>query len=231
MQLILFDIDATLLRTGGVGVASCNRAFEELFQIANAWGNTEAHGKTDPMIFQEIAQATLRRKLETRELAEVTERYSQLFSEELDRSNSFQVLPGVHKICQTLSSHPGRLLGIQTGNIEQTAWLKLKRGNLADYFEFGGFSSDAPTRREFVTIALERAQDRAAQPISSTVLIGDSANDIDAGRSIGATTIAVCTGNVSRAAFAKHQPDYILDDLSATADVLELLDTARAPVS
>lgn len=225
-HIVLFDIDGTLLSAGGAGIASCELAFEALFGLREVWGDTLAHGKTDHLIFQEIAERVMRRTLCDDELSHVADRYLNHLRDEIMATPRFRVHPGVEEICAAFAEHPAVLLGLETGNIEAAAWLKLERANLRQHFCFGGFGSDSPHRPEIVRIAIERAQalcnHGAAKP-ADVVVIGDAPQDVIAGREVGARTIAVLTGRANRDDLEALGADLILDDLSDIASLMNFV--------
>ncbi len=224
-RLLLFDIDGTLLTAGGVGISSCEQAFNELFGVTNVWGDTSARGKTDYLIFQEIADRVLGRTLAPSELARVAELYLQNFAEELTQATRFQVFPGVQEVITNLSQREDVALGLETGNLESAAWLKLTRAEIDHRFSFGGFGSDSIDRNEIVRVAIERGMQLHGMPQrpGSVVVIGDAVQDIIAGKSAGALTVALMTGRAAHEELAAESPDVILEDLSDVAAVVSLL--------
>ena len=104
-------------------------------------------------------------------------------------------------------------MGLQTGNLEPAAWTKLQRGNLADYFTFGGFGSDSPDRSVLVRMAIERGRALADIDAAAIFVVGDAPGDILAGRDNQARTVAVGTGLTGLDALRPLQPDYLLPDL------------------
>ena len=158
IHLILFDIDGTLLLTGGAGKVAFNRAFQELFGVLDGWGETIPDGKTDPLIFQEIFRRVLKRNGKPREFDSLGTLYVKYFRKEIQHSPKFRLMPGVKMLLQRLALEKAPLLGIATGNLEETAWLKLARGRLDSFFSFGGFGSDSPDRAELTRAAIRRAR-------------------------------------------------------------------------
>jgi len=222
-HLILFDIDGTLLSAGGAGITSFNKAFQEVFGVESAWGDTLAHGKTDPQLVREICSRLLKRDVKVEEQKSVQERYLFHFPEELRANTRFRLLPGAKAICTQLHQEQDVLLGLETGNLEPSAWLKLERGALRDYFSFGGFGSDSEDRRQIVSTAIERAKERLKGEPLSTVVIGDAPQDIQAGKDNGARTIAMTTGRYKEDELAQFRADVILDDLSGLTSELKRL--------
>ncbi len=224
--MLLFDIDGTLLVTGGAGRIAFERAFEELFGIKNAWGDTVPDGKTDPIIIREIADRTIQRKLEEKEYTRLCERYLLYFAEEIIDSPRFHLLPGVPKLLELLAGMEHLILGIVTGNFEGAAWAKLEKGDLKHYFGFGGFGSDSWDRAEITRIALERGRGNRAKQVSkeNVFVIGDTPHDVSAAKKLGLKSIAVKTGHTPENELLASRPDYILPDLSDSEKFLSILE-------
>jgi phosphoglycolate phosphatase-like HAD superfamily hydrolase len=217
-KMLLFDIDGTLLYTGGAGRAAFERAFEELFGIPDAWGDTNPDGKTDPWIIDEIAGRILDRSLQAEEYGELVRRYLLYFRSEIKNSPRFRLMPGVPALLRALSTSEEFLVGVATGNFEDSAWSKLEQGGIREYFGFGGFASDSGDRPEILRAAIERGRrlhnvDLRPEEI---FVIGDTERDVQAAKAIGARAIAVATGRMTREDFASHEPHHVLADLADT---------------
>jgi phosphoglycolate phosphatase-like HAD superfamily hydrolase len=224
-QLVLFDIDGTLLLTGGAGKIAFERAFNELHGIRDAWGNTVPDGKTDPIIFEEIFQRTLNRKPTEEEYGTLKLRYSQCFRSALLEAPNFRLMPGIPELLRLLRRKTGFLLGLATGNFEMTAWLKLERGGIRPYFGFGGFGSDSADRLKLTEKALERAEDLTGEkPVRNSVfVVGDTPHDIEAGKALGLKTVAVATGKLSVAELECSKPDFLFENFSNPREFLKIL--------
>lgn len=223
--MLLFDIDGTLLLTGGAGRIAFERAFEELLGIRGAWGDVVPDGKTDPLIIEEIARRTLRRPLGGREYKRLVARYLRHFKREIRRAPRFRVLAGVRGLLRALAKRDEVILGIATGNFEDAAWQKLSRGGLRRFFRFGGFGSDHRERVEILKRAVRRGSALAGWRPSafSVTVIGDAPPDIRAAKDLGARSVAVATGRGSAADLARYRPDHILPDFSDREHVLRVL--------
>ncbi len=220
MRLVLFDIDSTLLIDGGAAGRAYNHAFKELFGILPA--AVEKHGKTDPNITREIAQATFGRDLAPDEEKRLHCRYCELFPAYLETSGSFLVLQGAFELCAELNGNPSFALGIQTGNFEPCADVKLRRARLESFFRFGGFGSDASDRTILVRKAIERGKAVAGYDCrnNDVVVIGDSPHDILAGKCNGAFTIGVTTGRSTALELTAAGADAVIPDLSGIQEIL-----------
>ncbi len=217
MKLLLFDIDGTLIKAGPSSEAAFEAAFEEQFGIAHCWGNTEPHGRTDPDIVQEICVATLGRRVSEEEYEELTKGYTSRLEPILASCNKYQVLLGVLRLCEELHNSANAALALETGNVEEAAYVKLRRGELAQYFPVGGFGSDHIERAEIVRISAERAVAHYSigdlVPSRDVIVIGDAPQDIEAGKAFGASTIGVATGRYTTEQLKAFEADALFENL------------------
>ena len=201
MKLLLFDVDQTLINTGGAGLRALDRACLQLFGISNAMQGISPHGKTDPAIAREILRLRWRRDVaETNgEISSILEAYLSFLKDEVQVSPKYRVLPGIISLLDQIVSKKDVMLGLATGNIEPGARVKLDRGRLNPYFAFGGFGSDSEDRAELVRKAAAKAAARVSGQISPSdvFVIGDTPLDIDAGHRAGFKTVGVGTGSYS----------------------------------
>jgi phosphoglycolate phosphatase-like HAD superfamily hydrolase len=225
MKLFLFDLDWTLIYTGGAGVRALNVAFEKHFGIANAMKTLSPDGKTDPAIVREMIRVHLRRDPEDGEIESICRAYVDRLKIEVATSAGYRVLPGVPELLESLSKRSDILVGLGTGNLEEGARIKLSRPDLMKYFRFGGYSSDSEDRSEVLAAAVRRGEALAGQAVAprDVFVLGDNWRDIEAGQAIGASTVGVATGPVPYEELAKHRPDYLFRDFSDTQKVLQTL--------
>jgi phosphoglycolate phosphatase len=198
VKLLLFDIDQTLINTGGAGLRALDRACETLFGLRNAMDGISPHGKTDPAIAREILHVRLSNTSAAQDqISAILEVYVSFLEEEVQASQTYRVLPGIVACLEEMLGRKDVMLGLATGNIERGARIKLERGDLNRYFEFGGFGSDSEDRTGLVRRAAEKAGDKngASIPASNIFVIGDTPLDIQAGRAAGFKTIGVGTGS------------------------------------
>lgn len=225
--MLLFDIDLTLLYTGGVGRFAFNNAFKKVFDIDEAWGDTDPQGKTDRLIFDEISLRTLKRKLREREYRNLLETYVRDFRQmiRIETLGSFRLMPGIPAFLSALSKLNGLVLGLATGNVEAIAWAKLERGKLAQYFHFGGFGSDSSERAKIVKTAIRRGRKFIGRslPPENIFVIGDAFQDIEAARKAGVRSIAVATGRLDQNQLRARKPDFLLPDLSDIKQFLNIV--------
>jgi len=214
--LLLFDIDGTLLLTGGAGKVAFEEAFEEIFEIPNSWGGLDPHGKTDPAIFDEVAKRELGRLLSPSEFDLLMERYEEIFEERIKQSPRFELMPGVIEILEHLSKDKNIFLALATGNFERAGRMKLKHGAVEHYFLTGGFGNDARERDKILLAAVAYSEEFARKRFEKRKIfvIGDTEYDIAAARKAGLRSIAVLTNGRTRKSFVEDPPDHILQDLT-----------------
>lgn len=223
--VLLFDIDGTLLVSRGRGLRAMHRAFQDVFGRAPHEAHILPHGKTDPLLFEEMATAyeiaapLLRERLEPLRVAYVTE-----LERLLREPGCIELKPGIPALLQRLSQANGVRLGLVSGNLARTAWLKLEAAGLAGFFAGGAFGSDARERAAIVGHALQRFG--VAAPLSAWV-IGDTPDDVASGRARGTRTLAVATGRHDTATLRRSQPDVVLEDFSNVDRVVDILCAAN----
>lgn len=224
MKLALFDIDLTLISTGGAGRRAMVRAFKELFLYDNGFDKISFAGRTDSGILREALTAVGQQWAEGKEEA-FKARYFENLGEELqiDPQNQ-KVHPGIFAILDRLSDNSDVVPGLLTGNWRSGARLKLEHFGLWEYFKLGAFSDDSPYREKLPPVAAKRFFDLTGSAIvpGDMFIIGDTPKDIECTRPFGATSVAVATGFFSMEQLAEHEPDYLFEDLSDTATVLDL---------
>jgi phosphoglycolate phosphatase-like HAD superfamily hydrolase len=222
-KVLLFDIDATLLLSGNAGGRALDRVFLDLYGVHGAFEHIQPHGKTDPMIFREIFKTRNPDVPPDPEMEKVTKCYLGYLKEELQDSPQYRVMPGVKPLLEALSNIQSLVLGLATGNLEPAAWLKLGRGGLDPYFQFGGFASDSEDRTELVRVAMERAGKHLGRrvPGEDIYVIGDTPRDIRCGKQAGARTVGVATGKSGVEELSSHGPDHVFEDFSNTQEAVD----------
>ncbi len=200
MKLLLFDIDLTLISTGGAGLRALDRACLEHLRIPKAMDGIRPHGKTDPAIVREIFRVRLGTHTPPNgEIHKILESYLHYLKDEVRFSPAYRVLPGILSVLEETGARTDAVLGLATGNIEAGARIKLEPGGLNRFFPFGGFGSDSEDRTELVRIGAAKAVKRIGTAFanSDVFVIGDTPLDIAAGRAAGFQTIGVATGSDS----------------------------------
>ncbi len=228
-KLVLFDIDGTLVLTGGAGIRAMNRAGDSMFGAPELITGIQVAGRTDWGILHE-ALAKIGRALDEELFARFRETYvSHLRKEILERgSGSKAVMPGIDALLPVLQSHDGIVLGLLTGNFEQSARIKLEYFDLWRYFRCGAFGDDDADRNALVPFAVERARacGLGHVPYRDVVVIGDTPHDVACANAVGAVPIAVATGGYTVEQLRETGATVVLDDLSDTRLVLRTIDSS-----
>jgi phosphoglycolate phosphatase-like HAD superfamily hydrolase len=193
---ILFDVDGTLISTGGAGARSWRWAFDTLYGVQADIGAFSEAGMTDPQVARGTFRGAVGREPRDREIARVLAAYLERLPYEVETSAHYRVLPGAEHLLGRLS-RDGCLLGVVTGALEAAAHIKLARGRLNGFFAFGGYGSDSADRGQLTQRAIERASAIVGREIdaASVFVVGDTPNDIDAAHAVGAVAIGVASGN------------------------------------
>jgi phosphoglycolate phosphatase len=228
-HLLLFDIDGTLITSGGAGETALNQAMLERFGVVDGLGDIVVAGATDSRI--------ARTMLERHGFAASAENITALLDAYLRHLKARlplhpgRVLPGIVRLLDRLKGREDCRLALLTGNVIRGAEIKLTHYGVWDYFEFGAFADDHHDRNELGHFARTRAREKFGVefPPEEIFVIGDTPRDVECGRAFGARTVAIATGNYSREQLAECRPDYLFDDLSDTAGVMKALLPPPAP--
>jgi phosphoglycolate phosphatase len=197
-RAVLFDIDGTILVTGGAGGAAWQRAFDELYGVeADVAEHTDA-GMTDPEIAAIVFREVIGREGSPEERARAIAGYLRHLPDTVDESKGYRVMPGIEPLLDRLIDD-GALLGLVTGNIEAAAHVKLARAGLNRFFSFGGYGSDSADRTEVTEAALRRAElvSGGALTDGACLAVGDTPRDVKAGHGAGIEVVGVATGSYS----------------------------------
>lgn len=211
VKAVLFDIDGTLLVTGGAGAVAWQRAFREMHGVdADIAEHTHA-GMTDPEIAEIVFREVIGRDGSDEERAEAIAGYLSHLQEAVTESEGYRVMPGIEELLPRLARE-GILLGIVTGNIEAAAHIKLARGDLNRYFAFGGYGSDSRDRTELTKKALERGAEVSGGPLDRerTIAVGDTPRDVKAGHGAGIRVVGVATGSYPVEELGAAGADWVL---------------------
>jgi len=215
-RAVLFDIDGTLLVTGGAGGAAWQRAFEELHGVeANVAEHTDA-GMTDPEIAAIVFREAIGREGTAEERAKAIGAYLRHLPDTVRESSGYRVMPGVEELLDRLIDS-GRLLGLVTGNIEAAAHIKLSRARLNRFFSFGGYGSDSADRTEVTEAALDRGAlvSGGALGHGACIAVGDTPRDVEAGHGAGIKVVGVATGSYSVDELEEAGADWALPTVEA----------------
>jgi phosphoglycolate phosphatase len=221
----LFDIDGTLIVTGGTGRRSVNRAFLKLYGRADACDSFGFDGMTDRLIARMGLEA-----IGTLASPDAIDgwlaEYLLALADEVSRADggSFRLLPGMQEAIAAAQSAE-MAVGLGTGNVREGAKIKLERVGVHHHFRFGGFGCDAEARPEVIRLGAERGAQQLGVPLAEcrVVVIGDTPRDVDAAKAIGAECIGVATGRYSVAQLQASGAQYTFADFSHSAALGALL--------
>ena len=225
IKIILFDIDGTLVLTGGAGVRAMVRAFEDLFDVPNAFQNVKMAGRTDAGILSDTVAAHGIRA-EADDLVRFREVYLAHLRDEIDRPGPRKgVMPGVRPLLDNLADRDDTYVALLTGNYEDAARVKLEYFDLWKYFPCGAFGDEAPERNPLLPKAIATIRGRGGPVVdaSEAIVIGDTPLDVACAAASGARSIAVATGGYDVDALRAAGADVVMQDLSDTDGVLRAL--------
>jgi phosphoglycolate phosphatase len=215
IRLVLFDIDGTLVHTGGAGVKAFAKVFETAFNARDGFEKLKFAGRTDVSLVREFFQYHA--------IAETPGNFELFFEQYvfwldyiLNHSDT-NACPGVHELLRDLKKlEKPPLTGLLTGNIRLGAEIKLRHFNLWNEFETGAFADDSEDRDQIATVARERGRRLLGNGLQDQeiLVIGDTPLDIRCGRAIGARVLAVATGGATLEELKRHEPDWAVKDLS-----------------
>jgi phosphoglycolate phosphatase-like HAD superfamily hydrolase len=220
MPIILFDIDGTLVRTGGAGKAAMESALVEAFGVAELHDKVPYSGRTDVAIGRDLLRVhgidptpENQRKLRDAYLANLPNSL---------RTRGGTVCPGIPELLAAVAGRPGVVLGLLTGNVRLGAQVKLGHFGLWECFTCGGFGDEHHDRDDVARAALACAREHVGRHVdpSEVWVIGDTPLDVSCARAIGANAVAVATGWHPLEELAGHNPDFIFNDLSDHSHLL-----------
>jgi phosphoglycolate phosphatase len=215
VRLVLFDIDGTLVRTGGAGVKAFAKVFETEFNAVDGFERMKFGGRTDTGLVREF--------FGYHNIPATPENFHRFFEryvfwlDHILRDSQSAVCDGVWDFIHGLQalSHPP-LIGLLTGNIRLGAEIKLRHVGLWDVFVTGGFADDNEERDKIAAVAKERGSRLLKEDLrgEQVVVIGDTPLDIRCARAIDAKALAVATGMVPLGELQMHKPDWAVRDLN-----------------
>jgi phosphoglycolate phosphatase len=214
VRLVLFDIDGTLVHTGGAGVKAFAKVFAAEFNAADGFERLKFAGRTDIGIVREF--------FGFHQIAPTSQNFERFFEryvfwlDHILRESQTELCPGVWEFIGELQSLPqAPLLGLLTGNIRLGAEIKLRHFKLWDVFQTGAFGDDHEERGQIAAVARQRGSRILGEDLrgDQVVVIGDTPHDIRCARAIGAKALAVATGGAKLGELERHQPDWAIADL------------------
>ncbi len=217
--VFLFDIDGTLISTGGAGRRSMEAAFSRLF---GARGVAAVEFSFAGMTDRAIVRAGLRAlegpaiEHDLPAIERVLDAYLERLADEVRRTETYTVHPGVKSILGWLPDTASTAIGLGTGNVKRGAYTKLARGALHEAFAFGGFGCDAEDRAELLGVGAQRGAEALGVPRAEcrVVVIGDTPKDVSAAHGIGAECIGVGTGGFEPKALRDLGAHHAFDTLA-----------------
>ena len=214
IRLVLFDIDGTLVHTGGAGVKAFARVFADEFGAKDGFENLKFAGRTDVSLVREF--------FKHHNIAETAANFERFFEryvlwlDHILSHSQTKVCHGVWEFIAELRTLPQPpLLGLLTGNIRLGAEIKLRHFDLWKEFETGAFADDKEDRDEIAAVAKQRGSRVLGKKLrgNEVLVIGDTPLDIRCGRAIKAKVLAVATGGATLDELKQHQPDWAVQDL------------------
>ena len=226
-KLVLFDIDGTLVLTGGAGIRAMNRAGQTVLGVPRILDGIPIAGRTDWSIFRDALEK-IGRQLDDELFDRLRDEHVANLHEEIrQRGDGVKaVMPGVRELIAALESRGDVFLGLLTGNFKSAARIKLEHFDLWRHFACGAFGDDAPDRNELVPFALERARGCGLPqvPYSEVFVVGDTPHDVACAQVVGARAIGVATGTYTVEQLQQCGAPVVLQNLSDTAGFVGLLD-------
>ncbi len=221
-RVLLFDVDGTLVHAAGAGRRSLARVLEgEFGRVEHALAGLRLDGMTDRLIVREVLTG-LGRPFDDALCDRILDGYVAALREEIE-GPGFRVLPGVADALAALAG-AGATLGLCTGNVEEGARLKLARGAIDGFFEWGpeaiaGFAHDGEERERLVRAALDRGTSRLGATLlpADALVVGDTPRDVSAAHANGVPVVAVATGRYGREELRAAGADGVLDSLEGSA--------------
>ncbi|BAW30895.1 MAG TPA: HAD family hydrolase [Methanothermobacter sp.] len=205
-MVVLFDIDKTLLIGSHCHFYSFKQAFKDLYGADITLNIPNLQGMTDKQIIYQLAK---KNNIKIREFNNIMERIVYHYKKNVKREK-IKPLNGTSQLLETLEDM-GTPMGIVTGNIEDIAWIKLKKAKFKKYFNFGGFGNEGCQRSTILQLALKRAE-KTLNKINpkKTILVGDTPRDMQAGKKVGTLTVGVATGDFTIGELKEAGADHVL---------------------
>jgi phosphoglycolate phosphatase len=215
IRLVLFDIDGTLVHTGGAGTAAFTRTFARHFDLHHGTEKMKFAGRTDVSLVREFFQ--IHGLAGTPKNFEIFFEHYVFWLHHILEQNGGETCRGIREFIRDLQALPEPpVLGLLTGNIQLGAEIKLRHFGLWEHFQFGGFADDHEDRNHIAVAALERGRRVLGQKLQpqEIIVIGDTPFDVRCGKFIGARTLAVATGGSTFAELQPHTADWTVPDLT-----------------
>ncbi|MCK5145562.1 HAD hydrolase-like protein [bacterium] len=216
MKVLLFDIDGTILLTGGAGKRSMEDAFLSVYN--RPLSDVPMAGRTDSQIFRHIL-----RHHDIQWSISEEKKFKQAYFDRLELALSgiahgARLCPGIHTLLTTLDRHDDCTIGLLTGNWKISAYMKLKYFNIDHYFNIGSFADDNEDRNLLLPAFMRRFNGLYGyMPLKDeSFIIGDTPRDVEAALYNNVISIAVASGFASKQELLQSNPQYFFDDLEDT---------------
>jgi phosphoglycolate phosphatase len=213
-EAVLFDIDGTLISTGGSSGRAWQHAVRDFYGVDFDVDAHTGKGITDPDVGRAVLRAVTGKEPTGHELLRLMRRRMKYLPGELENAPAFVIEPGIPELLEQLIDK-GILLGLTTGNVEPAAHAKLARADLNHFFSFGGYGSDATQRTDLTKRAIERARRLVGEPLPEEAIlaVGDTPRDVEAGHGAGIRVAGVATGQYSVEQLTEAGADWALPTL------------------
>jgi len=225
MKILLFDIDGTLMLSGGAGLRAMNQAFFDLYGIKEVFSGINLAGRTDTSIFRDAVKAC-HLPYSPAALKKFQMQYFSHLPAELDHpAGEKKLMPGVAELLPALQQRENVFLGLLTGNWETSGYIKLAHFGLDRYFSFGAFADDSEKRPELLPYAIQRftARYEHTPDPDQVFVIGDTPSDILCAQPHNAKSVAVAAAHYKEKDLQPYNPDFLLQDLSDLPQVMSIL--------
>lgn len=225
MNALIFDIDGTLMNSHGLGRKAFEEAINNVMGVRTDMSTVDWLGRTDrEIIMQVLTELHYSRDLIESKLPRIFEDFVRLFSEySVKHKDKFQIYPHVREFLEYVKEKP---VGLLTGNVMETAHLKLKMVGIDGYFPFGigGFGDESADRNELFPLAVKRMKKHYdVRKFDRVFVIGDSHRDIACAKNNRAVAVAVATGKMTVEELSRYAPDYVYSDFNHMREILPIL--------
>lgn len=212
MKLVLFDIDGTLIGSGGAGRRALELAFRDVLHLETSLAGIPMAGRTDIQIIKD-SLAKHSRSSGDGLISSILDSYLGHLQTEVELAH---LKPGVNELLKRLALMSGIGMGLLTGNVKEGAMIKLAPFDLWRYFSFGAFGSDSEDRDMLLPVAVRRFRELTGKEVDycSCVVMGDTPWDVRAARPYGALTVAVASGPYSIRQLKEARADLVMNDLT-----------------
>ncbi|MBN2414027.1 haloacid dehalogenase-like hydrolase [candidate division KSB1 bacterium] len=225
MKILLFDIDGTLMLSGGAGLRAMNEAFLRVYGKKDVLLNIKLAGRTDTSIIEDaLAESNI--PFESEKFEYYKSVYYDLLEKEITQpSSEKKLMPGIKELLPLLTERKGVYLGLLTGNWEKSGRIKIGHFGLNGYFTFGAFANDSGIRNDLLPFAIKRFIEKynVIPKPDDVYVIGDTPADINCAKPHGALAVAIGASFYTVDQLKEYNPDYLLTDLSDTGQVLQIL--------